>query len=193
VRFCAVDGPRDGPTGAQKNERQPWQAKQWCLPEGSAACVAALADVRALDEEPYAPQRPQGNFDETSKPLMAETRGPRPANPGQPALYASAYQRHGTRPLFVVCAPPAGWRQRAVTAHRTMQAFAPQRPWLVAERSPEAARLRGVLENRHTHKPASLYAAFEPGEARRLLKKLAWHYTPKHGSWLHRADSEWRI
>jgi hypothetical protein len=89
VRFCAVDCLRDSPTGAQKNELQAWQAKQWCLPEVSAEFVAAMEDVRDLYEEPYDPKRPKVNFDETSKQLIAEPRVPLPAKPGKPALYNS--------------------------------------------------------------------------------------------------------
>jgi hypothetical protein len=193
VRFCAVERPRDGPTGAEKNERKPWQAQQWCLPEVSAACVAAMEDVLDLYEEPYDPQRPKVNFDETSKQLIAETHVPLPAKPGKPALYDYAYQRHGTRNLFMFCAPQVGWRHIVVTEHRTMRAFAHHMPWLVDERDPEADLLRVVLDTLNTHTPASLYEAFEPVEARRILKKLALHDTPKHGSWLKMAEIALRI
>jgi hypothetical protein len=172
----------------QKNALKPWQAKQWCLPEVSAEFVAAMEDVLDLYEEPYDPKRPKGNFDETSKQLIAETRVPRPAQPGKPALYDYEYQRNGTRNLFMFCAPQAGWRHMVVTAHRTMQDFAHQRQWLVEERYPEADMIRVVLDNLNTHKPAALYEVFEPVEARRILKKLAFPYTPKHGSWLNMAE-----
>jgi transposase len=188
VRFCAVDCPRDSPTGAQKNELKPWQAKQWCLPEVSAEFVAAMEDVLDLYEEPYDPKRPKVNFDETSKQLIAETRMPLPTKPGKPALYDYEYQRHGTRNLFMFCEPQAGWRHIVVTEHRTMQDFAQQMQWLVDERYPEADMIRVVLDNLNTHKPAALYEAFEPVEARRILKKLEFHYTPKHGSWLNQIE-----
>jgi transposase len=152
-----------------------------------------MEDVLDLYEEPYDPKRPKGNFDETSKQLIAETRVPLLPKPGKPALYDYEYQRHGTRNLFMFCEPQAGWRHITVTEHRTMQDFAQQMRWLVDERYPEAARIRVVLDNLNTHKPASLYETFEPAEARRILKKLEFHYTPKHGSWLNRAEIAFSI
>jgi hypothetical protein len=91
------------------------------------------------------------------------------------------------------CEPQAWWRHIAVTEHQTMQDFAHQMPGLVDERYPEAARMRGVLDNLNTHKPASLSETFEPAAARRILKKLAFHYPPKHGSWLNMAEIELHI
>jgi hypothetical protein len=159
----------------------------------SADFVAAMEDVLDLYEEPYDPKRPKVNVDEASKQLIAETRVPLPAKPGNPALYDYEYQRNGARNLCMFCAPQAGWRHIAITARRTMQDFAHQRQWLVDERSPEADMIRVVLDNLNTHKPASLYEAFEPADARRILKKLAWHDTPKHGSWWNMAEIELSI
>jgi hypothetical protein len=152
-----------------------------------------MEDVLDLYAEPYDPQRPKVNFDETSKQLIAATHEPLPAHPGQPPRYDYTYERQGTRNLFVLCEPQAGWRHIAVTAHRTKVDFAHQMQWLVEERYPEAAVIRVVLDNLNTHKPASLYEAFAPEEARRLVKKLEFHYTPKHGSWLNRAEIELSI
>jgi DDE superfamily endonuclease len=152
-----------------------------------------MEDVLDLYEEPYDPTRPKVNFDETSKQLIAETRMPLLPQPGRPALYDYEYQRNGTRNLFMFCEPQAGWRHIAVTEHRTMQDFAHQMRWLVDERYPEADLIRVVLDNLNTHKPASLYETFEPAEARRILKKLEFHYTPKHGSWLNMAEIEFSI
>jgi hypothetical protein len=146
-----------------------------------------MEDVLDLYEEPYDPTRPKVNCDETSKPLMAEMRVPLPPKPGKPTCSDYEYQRNGTRNLLMFCAPQTGWRHIAVTEQRTMQDCAEHMPWLVDERYPEAERIRVVLDNLHTHKPASLYEAFAPAEARCIVKKLALHYTPKHGSWLNRA------
>jgi hypothetical protein len=177
----------------EKNDLKPWQTKQWCLPEVRAEFVAAMEDGLDLYEEPYDPQRPKVNCTETSKPLLAETQGPLPCPPGKAALYDYEYQRHGTRNRFMCCAPQAGWRHIAVTEYRPMQDFAHQMPWLVDERYPEAEGLRVVLDNLNTHNPASLSETFAPAEARRLLKKLEFHYPPKHGSWLNRAEIELSI
>jgi DDE superfamily endonuclease len=159
----------------------------------SAEFVAAMEDVLDLYEEPYDPKRPKVNFDETSKQLIAETRMPLPPKPGKPVRYDYEYQRNGTRNLFMFCEPQAGWRHIVVTAQRTMEDFAEQMRWLVDTRYPEAEVIRVVLDNLNTHKPASLYEAFAPAEARRILKKLEFHYTPKHGSWLNMAEIELSI
>ena len=154
----------------------------------NAEFVAAMEDVLDLYEEPYDPTRPKVNFDETSKQLIAETRVPLPPKPGTLARYDYECQRNGTCNLFMFCEPQAGWRHIAVTAQRTMLDFAEQMRWLVDERYPDAQVIRVVLDNLNTHKPASLYEAFAPAEARRILKKLEFHYTPKHGSWLNMAE-----
>ena len=152
-----------------------------------------MEDVLDLYEEPYDPTRPKVNVEETSQPLIAETRVPLPPKPGKPARYDYAYQRNGTRNLFMCCEPQAGWRHIVVTEHRTMQDFAHQMQWLVDERYPEADMIRVVLDNLNTHKPAALYEAFEPVEARRILQKLEFQDTPKHGSWLNMAEIELSI
>ena len=152
-----------------------------------------MEDVLDLYEEPYNPRRPKVNFDETSKQLIGETREPLPAAPGEPARYDYEYVRNGTRNLFMFTEPQAGWRHIVVTERRTMLDFAHQMQWLVDARYPEAEVIRVIMDNLNTHKPASLYEAFTPAEARRLLKKLEFHYTPKHGSWLNMAEIELSI
>lgn len=149
-----------------------------------------MEDVLDLYAEPYDPKRPQVCFDEVSKQLIAETRRPLPAQPGQCQRYDFEYQRHGTCNLFLFCEPQAGWRHLEVTAQRTMKDFAQQMKWLVEERYPDAEVVRVVLDNLNTHRPAALYETFEPAEARRILKRLEFHYTPKHGSWLTMAEIE---
>jgi hypothetical protein len=156
----------------------------------SGEVVAALEDVLELYAEPYNPKRPKVNFDESSKPLIGETRAPLPAQPGQAARFDYEYQRNGTRNLFLFCEPQAGWRHGAVTEQRTRQDFAPQRQWLVEERYPEAEVIRVVLANLTTHKPASLYEPFPPAEAHRLRQKWEFPYPPTQGSWLNRAEIE---
>jgi transposase len=149
-----------------------------------------MEDVLELYEEPYDPRRPQVNFDETSKQLIAEIRHPLPAAPGQVERFDYEYKRQGTRNLFMLCEPQAGWRHIAVTEHRTMHDFAQQMQWLVDERYPGADVVRVVMDNLNTHKAAALYETFAPAEARRILRKLEFHYTPKHGSWLNMAEIE---
>ena len=103
------------------------------------------------------------------------------------------YRREGTHNLFLACEPLAGWRQVAVTERRTMQDFAQQMRWLVDEAYPEIPVVRVVLDNLNTHRVASLYETFPAAEARRIAKRLEFHYTPKHGSWLNMAEIEFSV
>jgi hypothetical protein len=172
---------------------KPCWKKQWCIPEVGVECVAPMEDVLEVYAEPYDPARPKVNFDETTKPLIQETRQPLPAQPGRPQRYDYEYERHGTRHRFLFVEPQAGRRPGQVTEHRTKVDFAHALQWLVDEGSPEAIVLRVVLDNLNTHKSASLYEAFEPAEARRIARKLEFHDTPKHGSWLNMAEMELRV
>ncbi len=149
-----------------------------------------MEDVLELYAEPYDPQRPVVCFDEVPVQLIAETRQPLPAQAGQPERFDYEYRRNGTCNQFVWVEPLAGWRHIATTDHRTQADFAQQMKWLVDERHPEATVIRVVLDNLNTHRPASLYEAFPPAEARRILKRLEFHHTPKHGSWLNMAEIE---
>jgi hypothetical protein len=149
-----------------------------------------MEDILDLNAEPYDPERPKVNFDETNKQLIKETRTPLPPQAGQVAKYDYEYARNGTANLFMFVEPQAGWRHVAVTAQRTKVDFAAQMRWLVDERYPHAKLIRLTLDNLNTHQAAALYEAFPPAEARRLLKKLEFHYTPKHASWLNMAEIE---
>ena len=159
----------------------------------SAEFVACMEDVLDLYAEPYDPERPVVCFDETSKQLLAEKRSPIPPKPARRERYDYEYQRNGTRNLFMLCEPLAGWRHVAVTERRTMVDFAKQMRWLADEAYPASEKIRVVLDNLNTHKPASLYETFEPKEARRIRKRLEFHYTPKHGSWLNMAEIEFSV
>ena len=147
----------------------------------SAEFVAAMEDVLDLYEEPYDPQRPTVCFDETSTQLIGESRIPLPARPGRRERFDYEYRRNGTRNLFMLCEPLRGWRHVAVTERRRMGDFAHQMRWLADEAYTKAEKIRVVLDNLNTHRPASLYESFDPAEARRILKRLEFHYTPKHG------------
>ena len=159
----------------------------------SGAFVAAMEDVLDLYAEPYDPARPVVCFDETSTQLLADARPPIPAAPGRPRLEDYEYQRAGTRNLFLTCEPQAGWRHVAVTRQRTMQDFAHQMRWLVDEAYPDLPVIRVVLDNLNTHRKASLYETFPAAEAQRIAKRLEFHYTPKHGSWLNMAEIEFSV
>ena len=177
----------------KKNSLKPWQKQEWCIPKVSAEFVAHMEDVLDLYAQPYDPRRPVVCFDETSTQLLADTRPPLPAQPGRPARQDYEYRREGTRNPFLTCEPMAGWRHVQVTERRTMQDFARQMRWLVDEAYPEVPVVRVVLDNLNTHRTASLYETFPAAEARRVAKRLEFHYTPKHGSWLNMAEIEFSV
>jgi hypothetical protein len=122
--------------------------------------------------------------------LVAETRTPLPAEPGQPERVDYEYERCGTTNLFMVCEPLAGQRHVTVTEHRTAVDFAQVVRDLLEVRYPHAERVTLVMDNLNTHKPAALYEAFAPNVARSLIERLEIHHTPKHGSWLNMAEIE---
>lgn len=163
------------------------------IPTVGAEFVCRMEDVLDLYAEPYDPVRPTVCFDETSKQLVAETRLPLPMEPGKPERIDYEYERRGTANLFLVTEPLSGWRHVDVTARRTKHDFAQQMRELVDRHFPAAERIRVVLDNLNTHTPAALYEALPPDEARRILRKLEFHYTPLHGSWLNMAELEFSM
>ncbi len=152
-----------------------------------------MEDVLELYAEPYDPRRPVVCFDETSTQLLSEARLPLTVRPGQPRRQDYEYRREGTRNLFLACEPLRGWRHVAITQRRTRQDFAHQMRWLVDEAYPNTQVVRVVLDNLNTHRPASLYETFPAAEARRIVKRLEFHHTPKHGSWLNMAEIEFSV
>jgi DDE superfamily endonuclease len=162
-------------------------------PEQNAEFVAAMEDVLEVYQRARDPRRPQVCLDEQSKQLIKETRVPIPATPGHAARHDYEYERNGTANLFMLFAPLEGWRHVKVTERRTKQDFAAVIRELVDVHFPEAEKIVLVMDNLNTHKVASLYEAFPPAEARRLIEKVEIHYTPKHGSWLDMAETELSI
>jgi hypothetical protein len=159
-------------------------------PKQNAEFVAAMEDVLEVYQRPRDPQRPLVCLDEQSKQLIKETRTPIPATPGRVERCDYEYERNGTANLFMTFAPLEGWRHIQVTDRRTKTDFAEVIRQLVDVHFPDAEKIVVVMDNLNTHKPASLYEAFPPAEARRLIEKLEIHYTPKHGSWLDMAETE---
>lgn len=149
-----------------------------------------MEDILEVYQRPYDPRRPLVCLDETSKQLTAETRVPIAAKPGQPARHDYEYRRNGTANLFMLFAPLEGWRQVKVTDRHTAVDYAQVLKELSDIHFPGSAQIVLVQDNLNTHKPASLYEAFPPAEARRLVERFEWHYSPKHGSWLDMAESE---
>ena len=162
----------------------------WCIPQASGDYVACMEDVLDLYEQPYDPVRPQVCYDEWRRALIGETRNSIPAQPGRRKRIDYEYRRNGVAYLHMFFEPLQGKRHIKVTSQHTMQEFAHCMKQLVDEIYPGAEMIRVVLDNLRTHKPAALYQVFPPSEARRILRKLEFHYTPKHGSWLNMVEIE---
>jgi hypothetical protein len=162
-------------------------------PEQNAEFVAAMEDVLEVYQRPRDPRRPVVCLDEQSKQLIKETRPPIPAAPGRVERTDYEYERNGTANLFMLFAPLEGWRHVKITERRTKTDFAEVIRELADVHFPAADKIVLVMDNLNTHKPGSLYEAFPPAEARRLIEKLEIHYTPKHGSWLDMAETELSI
>jgi len=177
----------------KKNELEPWRHEEWCLPRVGGAFVATMEDVLEICAEPFDPARPVVCLDEKPVTLHRDTTPPFPVRPGHPARSDYEYVRGGTANLFVCIEPLRGYRHITTTDRRTKLDYAQVIKWLVDEAYPTAHTIRLVQDNLNTHLPGSLYDAFEPDEARRLLRKLEFHYTPVHGSWLNMAEIELAI
>ncbi|GCE09281.1 hypothetical protein KDAU_66100 [Dictyobacter aurantiacus] len=170
---------------------KPWLKEQWCIaPKANADFVAAMEDVLAVYQRPYDERRPQICLDETSKQLKADTCERLPLKPGESERFDYEYERHGVCNLFLACEPLAGKRMVQVTQRRTKQDWAQFVRDLVDIHYPQAERIVLVMDNLNTHVIGSLYEAFPPAEARRLVERLEIHYTPKYGSWLNMAEIE---
>ncbi|CAN5358387.1 hypothetical protein BH11PLA2_BH11PLA2_38300 [soil metagenome] len=159
-------------------------------PEQNGDFVAAMEDVLEVYQRPHDPTRPVVCLDEQSKQLIRETRTPIPAAPGRPERCDYEYERNGTANLFMLFEPLGGVREVKVTDRRTKLDFAEVIRELVDVHYASATKIVLVMDNLNTHKIGSLYEAFPPAEARRLIEKLEIHYTPKHGSWLNMAETE---
>ena len=174
----------------KENDLKPWRRDMWCIPKVDAEYVARMEDVLDLYGEAPDPARPVVCFDESPNQLIGEVRAPVPAQPGQPQRYDYEYRRNGTLNLFVFLDAHRPWRHVKVTDRRTAKDFAQCMRDLVDLHYAEADCIRVVLDNLSSHSVAALYRTFAPDEARRLARRLAFHYTPKHASWLNMVEIE---
>ena len=149
-----------------------------------------MEDVLDIYHRPYSPEHPLVCIDESSKQQVMETRQSIEAKPGQVERYDYEYERNGVSNLFMLFAPFEGWRHVQVTDRRTKVDFAHCIKDLLTIHYPHAEMVTLVMDNLNTHHPSSLYDAFEPAEAKSLLDRCDFHYTPKHGSWLNMAEIE---
>jgi hypothetical protein len=152
-----------------------------------------MEDVWDLYAQVYDWYYPQVGFDERPCQLISEKQIPLRAKPGQPERVDYEYVREGTCNIFGFFQPLTGWREMKVTSQRTAIDFAHCMKQLVDEQFPEAIKVKVVLDNLNTHTPSSLYKAFPPQEAKRILDRLEFHYTPKHGSWLNMVEIEFSV
>jgi transposase len=173
-----------------ENELKPWRRDMWCIAQVDGTYVARMEDVLDLYAEAPDPKRPVVCFDESPTQLIGEVRQPLPAAPGQLERYDCEYRRNGTVNLFVFLDAHRPWRKVKVTDHRAAADFAHCMRDLVDIHYPQADLVRVVLDNLSTHSPGALYDAFPAPEARRLLRRLEFHYTPKHASWLNMVEIE---
>jgi transposase len=173
-----------------ENDLKPWQRKMWCIPKVDAEFVARMEDVLDLYATPPAPGTAVVCFDETPRQLIGEARVPVRTEPGRRARFDYEYRRNGTANVFMFLDAHKPWRHAKVTERRTNVDFAECMRDLVDMHHPKADLIKVVLDNLSTHSPAALYEAFAPEEARRILRRLEFHYTPKHASWLNMVEIE---
>ena len=166
----------------------------WCIPsKEDADFVACMEDVLDVYELPYNPERPVVCMDEKPYQLLGDARKPLPMRPGDNQKTDSEYVRNGTCSIFAFVEPLGGRHHVSVHEHRTAIDWAMEIKYLSDEMFPDAKKIILVMDNLNTHKAASLYKAFPPSEARRIIKRLEIHYTPKHGSWLDMAEIELNV
>jgi hypothetical protein len=173
-----------------ENQLKPWRKDMWCIPQVDGEYVARMEDVLDLYAEEPDPNRPVVCFDESPTQLIGEVRQPIPAEPGQLERYDCEYKRNGTANLFIFLDAHRSWRKVKVTDRRAAEDFAACMRELTDIHFPEAERIRVVLDNLSTHSAGSLYRAFPPSEAHRVLRRLEFHRVPKHASWLNMVEIE---
>lgn len=149
-----------------------------------------MEDVLEVYKRPLDTKRPLLCMDEMPKQLLGETRDPLPVAPGRPARQDYEYKRGGVADVFMVFEPLVGKRYIEITDQRRREEWAQVMRKVSDELYPQAEKIVVVMDNLNTHTPAAFYQVFEPGEARRLVERFEFHYTPKHGSWLNMAEIE---
>ena len=163
----------------------------WCIPpKANATFVCQMEDVLEVYKLPYDAKRPFICMDEMPKQLLADKREPLSSQAGSPARQEYEYQRNGVADLFMLFEPLAGKRFVEVTEKRRKVEWATVMKQLSDVRYPQAEKIIVVLDNLNTHTPSAFYETFEPEEARRLVERFEFHFTPKHGSWLNMAEIE---
>lgn len=165
----------------------------WCIAKITAQYRKRMYKLLALYARSYDKDYPVVCLDEKSKQLIEDVRKRIPLRPGSPEKYDGEYRRKGTRNIFTAVEPLAGWRRIKVTCYRKKGDFAIFVKELIAINYRRAKRIQLVLDNLNTHFATSFYETFSRQEADRILRKIDFYYTPKHGSWLNMAEIEINI
>src|SRR5581483_343092 len=181
---------RNCAAGAQKNNLKPWQVKSWCIPKVTPQFLRRMEHLLALYARPYDPLYPVVCFDEKSYQLLADSRVSLPLCPKHPRRQDYEYRRRGSRNLFVIVEPLAGQRHVLLTKRRTKADFAHAVRYLVDVLYPNAKCIELVLDNLNTHTYEALVETFGLLEANRIMRRVCFHYTPLHASWLNMAEIE---
>jgi hypothetical protein len=159
-------------------------------PDGNGELVACMKDVLEVYSRPYDRRFPVLAMDEQPVQLLQETRTPLPASKQHPQLVDYEYERAGTASIFMFCEPLSCWREAHVRPQRTKVDWAHEVAELLRTRYAAAERVMLVCDNLNTHTKGAFYEAFPPSQARAIVARLEFHYTPKHGSWLNIAENE---
>jgi transposase len=173
-----------------EDDLKPWRRDMWCIPHVDGIYAARMEDVLDLYAEDADPKYPVVCFDESPTQLIGEVREPIAAEPGQPRRYDCEHRRNGTANLFVFLDTHRPWRHVKVTKHRTARDFAICLRDLADIHYSDAELIRVVMDNLSTHNPGALYGTFLAPKAHRILRRLEFHYTPKHASWLNMVEIE---
>ena len=187
-----LDGVSHETVRARLKEKKlkPWLHKMWCIRKVDASFIAKMEDILDLYAEEPDPSRPVVCFDEGLKQLIEEVKAPRLVRPGNAAQVDYHYRRNGTAKLLVLMDVHRPWREVTVSERRTRVDFALAMQRLVDVHYPHADKIRVVMDNLNTHNAASLYATFPAAEARRIARRLEFHHTPTHASWLNMVEIE---
>jgi hypothetical protein len=163
----------------------------WVIPpKANGEFVAAMENVLDTYVLPYDPRYPVLNMDEQPVQLLNETRQPIPATKDRPRRVDYEYERAGTASIFMFTEPLAGWREVQVREHRTKVDWAVEMARLLRTRYQAAEKVILICDNLNTHTPGAFYEAFAAAQARELVRRIEFRYTPKHGSWLNVAENE---
>src|ERR1700721_399206 len=173
-----------------ENGLKPWRKDMWCIPRVDGEYVARMEDVLDLYAEAPDPKRPVVCFDGSPVQLIGEVRQPILAKPGQLERYDYEYRRNGTINLFVLLDVHRPWRKVKVTERRAAEDYAQRMRDLVDIHYPAAEPIRVVQDNLSTRPAGALYQTSPPTEARRILRRIEFHYTTKHASWLNMFEIE---